>query len=284
MRLSKHPPAENSPGRIGQLFVAASVAARKGSYQEASRRLVEALKSGHCSEADALDLQARICAQQGLYLDAEAYWRKAIVLDGSNPVYAKALGRLRSAHRPMTVIYRAGAVSVSLAVILLLCWQVVFVNQDVRTRQGTTAASIAALREEVNTLNAQSISRNQQLVDRISAQNQLVDNLEDKLTSRLKTMPTLADMSEDRKVILTSMRERLTVLGKDLNERLETMQKDDATANALLAERMESVRQEDSTATALLTERITVLAVAVDEIEKKLVRPSPSKVGDQPGK
>jgi tetratricopeptide (TPR) repeat protein len=284
MRLNEHSPAGNSPGRIGRLFVAASFAARKGSFQEASRLLVVALESGHCSKVDALDLQARIYAQQGSYLDAEACWRKAIALDGSNPVYAKALGRLRSVHRPMIGIYRVVAVAVSLAVILLLCWQMVFVNRDVRTRQGTTAASIAALREDVNTLNSQSISRNQQLVDRLSAQDQQVNRLEDKLTSSLKTMPTLADMSEDRKAILASIKERMAVLENGLNERLETIRKDDSTGNALLVERVESMQKEDTSATALLAERISSLAVVLDGIEKKFAGPGSTKAGRQLGR
>jgi len=69
--------------------------ARKGRYARARRLLAETLAAGGCTEAEALDLQARMCAQQGHLLQAESLWLKAQSVDPGNPVYERALARLR---------------------------------------------------------------------------------------------------------------------------------------------------------------------------------------------
>ena len=60
-----------------RLFSAAVILARRGRYTEAAKLLQNALDAGECSHAEALDLQARIYAQQGLYWHAESCWHKA---------------------------------------------------------------------------------------------------------------------------------------------------------------------------------------------------------------
>lgn len=97
----------------------ARLLARRGRFAEATERLEEAFSFGACSEAEALDLKARICAQQGLLLQAEVCWRKAQTLDTGNPTYADALTALRRSQRPFA-IWRRAAASVVIAVLLLL--------------------------------------------------------------------------------------------------------------------------------------------------------------------
>jgi len=80
--------------------------------------LSEVFTAGGCTEVEALDLQARIDAQQGMLLRAESCWRKAQSLDPENPAHADALASLRRSQRPFWGWWRivAGA---GLAILLL---------------------------------------------------------------------------------------------------------------------------------------------------------------------
>lgn len=80
--------------------------ARRGCFAEADEQLGKAYAAGECSEAEALDLKGRICAQRGLLLQAEACWRKAQSLDPDNPAYADALTVLRQGQRPAAALFR----------------------------------------------------------------------------------------------------------------------------------------------------------------------------------
>lgn len=68
--------------------------ARTGRYAEAESILVHLLGDPPRSAA-ALDLLARIHAQQGRWREAEALWQAAAALDPSNPAYAAGLRRLQ---------------------------------------------------------------------------------------------------------------------------------------------------------------------------------------------
>jgi tetratricopeptide (TPR) repeat protein len=90
-----HTPTKSSPGaNSGRLFTMAALMARKGCYSEASVLMRRALDANECSEVEALDLQARIYAQQGRYAEAEALWLKAMSIDPGNKSYRAALDAL----------------------------------------------------------------------------------------------------------------------------------------------------------------------------------------------
>lgn len=78
--------------------------ARKGYHNQAEIIISEILKDyGDFSEI--LDLQARIYAQQGRIVEAEAIWRKALLLDPSNSAYQKALNRIsKMQQRPIWLV------------------------------------------------------------------------------------------------------------------------------------------------------------------------------------
>jgi hypothetical protein len=100
--------------------------ARRRRYAEAMERLTEAHARGECADAEALDLKARICAQQGLLLQAEACWRQAQLSDPSNPTYEMAMTALRRRHRPFAAWWRAAgwvAVATLLVVVGVLVGQ-----------------------------------------------------------------------------------------------------------------------------------------------------------------
>lgn len=95
-------PAGARPGPRGRgayLSVAANLA-RLGRYDEAQPWLVEAAKEPSLRPS-ALDLQARIFAQQGRYLEAERCWLEAVRLEPRNPSFRKALDALTKQRRPL---------------------------------------------------------------------------------------------------------------------------------------------------------------------------------------
>lgn len=67
--------------------------ARVGRYSEAEGLLSEATR-GEKIRPEILDLLARIHAQQGRFLEAQAFWTQASQLDPSNEVYQAALRRI----------------------------------------------------------------------------------------------------------------------------------------------------------------------------------------------
>ena len=93
---------ESEGGPPAGLFRIAASMARKGRYQEALRALRQAVAAEECSDAEALDLQARIYAQQGMLLRAESCWTEALRKDPGNANFTAALARLhRSYARPL---------------------------------------------------------------------------------------------------------------------------------------------------------------------------------------
>jgi flagellar motor protein MotB len=91
----------NSPSggpSSGEFFRLAALMARKGRYDEALRTLGQAVIVGECSDAEALDLQARIYVQQGMLLRAESCWTEALQKDPGNADFVAALARLRRVH------------------------------------------------------------------------------------------------------------------------------------------------------------------------------------------
>lgn len=80
---------------IRQLVLAqATDLARAGRYTEAERLLKENTHDQEMMPA-MLDLQARICAQQGRYREAHVFWTRALQLDPINEAYVAGLLRLK---------------------------------------------------------------------------------------------------------------------------------------------------------------------------------------------
>ena len=71
--------------------------ARRGNFQEAEE-LIAGLGSGKEQPA-ALDLLARIRAQQGRWLEAEAFWKQALQQDPTNPAYLEGLQYIQRSRR-----------------------------------------------------------------------------------------------------------------------------------------------------------------------------------------
>jgi len=105
-------------------FVASTILARKGRYDDAVRLLQAAREAQGCSRAEGLDLLARIYVQQGRHLDAELCWREAKRLDQSNSAYDHALERLRRSRLAFPRPAQMAVAGCALLALALLVWQV----------------------------------------------------------------------------------------------------------------------------------------------------------------
>jgi tetratricopeptide (TPR) repeat protein len=78
------------------LWVRAVVLARAGRFERIEELLRAAIQVGDCSQAQALDLRARICVQNGLLFEAEGLWREALRSEPGNVAILAALERLHA--------------------------------------------------------------------------------------------------------------------------------------------------------------------------------------------
>lgn len=143
--------ASSSPANVDGLLIRARKLARRGRFAEALECLVHATSRGECTEAAALDLRARICAQQGYLLQAEACWVNAQALEGDNPAYAEALSALRRRQTPRANMARVAAVTLSAIAVLLIAVSLVSGGSEraeLATKVQALDARIAALSGE----------------------------------------------------------------------------------------------------------------------------------------
>jgi len=110
-------PGESFQATVRQLVLARAAAlAREGHYRAAEELLSASATEGE--NAAALDLRARICAQQGRYSDATDFWLRAAQLDPANREYAAALRLLARSEGRSSWLY--GVSKLLLGGVLLL--------------------------------------------------------------------------------------------------------------------------------------------------------------------
>ncbi len=123
-RSNREQESQRMSARPGPLFHSAVLMAHRGRFEDATVALSLARESGQCTDGESLDLQARMYAQQGLYLHAESCWRKAQHLGGGKPEYAAALSRLHASHnRPLRLMVLAFGLLI-IGGLAVLAWQV----------------------------------------------------------------------------------------------------------------------------------------------------------------
>ena len=150
------PTTPQSTPEPGPQFIRATALARIGRYEEAMTALQAAFTEQECSEVQALDLKARIHAQQGYYLAAESCWERARKLDPDNPAYNRGLAQLRKPRRGTRFAFFLTAIAALLMAVLLL--RAHFSIMPLQERQLAIAESaniatqnaIAALQKSVN--------------------------------------------------------------------------------------------------------------------------------------
>lgn len=142
----------STSGGTGRLFDSAVALARKGRYEEAGELLQGALNLGQCSQAQALDLQARMYAQQGLHLYAESCWYRAKQFDKSNPAFDSALARLQQSRVSTDRAFLFIVVIAAFAVFGFLLGKAAFLSPELDERLNATQASLTAIRADIDAL------------------------------------------------------------------------------------------------------------------------------------
>ena len=191
-------------------FASAAILARRRKYTEASQQLQLALDHGHCSESEALDLQARIYVQQGMYLHAESYWRRAQSMDSDNPKYEEALMRLRQERSPIFCLGRMVVGVCLVGVVSLMWWKIASLGRMVERNQCATLESIGAYQTEVCT--AGNITRQQEesLSHSFSGLNDQLQDFRSVVTNRFELVPT----AESQATLIGRLESRLATLSE----------------------------------------------------------------------
>lgn len=260
-----------------QRYAAASVMARKGRYAEAVRLLGEAHDAGECSEAEALDLRARIYVQQGLYLEAESCWHRAQDIDNSNPAYAGALHRLRRMRQPIQHVYRFAIAAVMLLLLGMLLWQTTVVNPASNRRLEAAGQSLGTIRSEIASLRDSGVSQDKELVAGLAQLENDLRNFDTRLFTRIDGMPTLSGVNASREAILRLVGDRLTSLEKEVMVQLETagkersaIQQKIATQQDTTMQRLVDIRQQQSAADTASLEQIKTIKATMEPLRERL--------------
>ena len=208
-----------STGKKGnEQFAAAIVLARKGRYIEASKLLRKARDNGECSEAVALDLQARIYAQHGQYIEAEACWRRAKILDSSNYAFDKSIERLHRARPSIDRIYKGISIFIILAFFVVILWQVRFVNQDLGRRFDESEISLADLSEKIAAFRSDSQSSKQQVGSAIAELDHAFLEHEARIMTKLEAILTASEILVEHKKIIDSVQETVVQVDKTVKD------------------------------------------------------------------
>jgi len=263
---------------VGRLFAVASILARKGRYADATKLLQKALDARECSTADALDLQARIYAQQGLYLQAESCWRKALALDGTNTAYADALARLRRPRRPIGPLYQVLVFGAGLVVFGVLLWQIMLANQAMHRLQDAADQSLGAIRGDIGSLQSGSQLRDHELATSLLRTGEALSDLETRLSERLGAMPTASGMKEHRNAIIEHMDEEIAALRNTISQEMHGIDKHRNEVEGAQADRVQrietTVGRIDQTVSGIksaVAKRVDAMEASIREGMKSLV-------------
>ena len=204
----------------GRLFVLATTLARKGLYAEATKVLQKARAEGECSDAEALDLQARIYAQEGLGLQAESCWQKAQHLAELDPTYDRVLSRLRRSPLSRGSLFHLFIALAVIAVLGLLLWQTLFVTQRFANRLTSNEMSLAELREGLVEFKRSTQFGDQELSKNIISLNSNLSALDQHLSERLTALLTATGLVQEHAAAITHLNEKIEELQKVFDRRI----------------------------------------------------------------
>jgi hypothetical protein len=241
-RSSREQESQRMSARPGPLFHRALLMAHRGRFEDATVALSLARESGHCTDGESLDLQARMYAQQGLYLHAESCWRKAQHLGGGKPEYAAALSRLHASHnRPLRLMVIACGLLI-IGGLGVLTWQVTAVL-PARHRQLTEA--IAHLSTSHAQTTAESTTKLQDLRASLAAADKNYRLQLDDVSTRLWTE-------------LSSVRVQLDAVRVALDSSINEL----GSHKVAVAAEVESARRDAAESAVKLSETIAALRVS----------------------
>lgn len=145
------PPTEGRAApRCGMALAQAAELARAGRYDEAECTLT-GVGEDPGLKSKVLDLRARILAQRGRYVEAEACWIEALRLEPGNRDYRAALDALARDRRSpvwLRLVVNAALMAMALAVVVYI---VETGTRDIRERQRVLAERVAAVQQEQQT-------------------------------------------------------------------------------------------------------------------------------------
>lgn len=131
--------------QAGQTLATAANLARRGQYAEAETLLASLPADGPMA-TPILDLKAKVFAQQGRYVEAEACWMEAIRQSPGNPAYQAALSRIREDRVPFGGRFW-GFVFVGLCILtaaLMLSWRLQRIEQSFSELKSSQATQVPA--------------------------------------------------------------------------------------------------------------------------------------------
>ncbi|MCC5829134.1 MAG: hypothetical protein JJU36_06765 [Phycisphaeraceae bacterium] len=179
--------------------------ARKGRYAEATKVLRRALETGDCSESEALDLQARIYAQQGLYLQAEACWQQAKQLGGPSSLYDDAIAQLRRSRLPTVRALRIFMGGTALVFLALLLWQVLVATPTISRQLEDQQASVALLRSALDEASETAEQRDRDVTETIASLGRDSVARDALLAEHVGLLVTARGAAEDRAAVLAGL-------------------------------------------------------------------------------
>ncbi len=200
-----------------RLFRLATNLAREGLFAEATKVLQKALAAGECSEAEALDLQARIYAQEGLGFQAESCWQKMQHLAGSDPTQDRDSGRLLRSPLAKGSLFHVSIALAVAAVLGLLSWQILFVNPKFANRLTSNESSLALVREGLLEFKGSTKSGDQELSKNIMSLNSNLSALDRHLSERLTALSTAIGLVQEHAAAITRLNERIEELQKSFD-------------------------------------------------------------------
>lgn len=139
------PPRQSPLSALHTITLRSAAELARGGKHDAALKLLTTLGAERASLPSALDLTARIHAQEGRYQEAENLWKRAVELVPTNAVYRQAL---RRAHRitsgaiPRLLATPWFTLGISLIAVVVLLTMIGTLLQRGRTRE--EASSVAA--------------------------------------------------------------------------------------------------------------------------------------------
>jgi tetratricopeptide (TPR) repeat protein len=255
--------AEHVGGENGKLLAAAVILARKGQYAEAARALETALAAGECLQPEALDLRARMYAQQGLYLEAESCWAEAKRLDGENPAYDRALARLRQSRVPAGRALELAAAAAVVVVLGLLLRQALHVNPTVARQLGANETSLAEIRREMAERREAAEAGDREFAANLAG-------LDARLSERLETFATAAETARDRDALVARLDEEADALRASFEREVARLEESRGETDAARAERIAALETDVSQLARTVAALRRTLARRVDAVESGL--------------
>jgi tetratricopeptide (TPR) repeat protein len=190
------------------LHCSAALLAQKGLYTEAMTELSKALEAGHCSQPQALDLRARIFAQQGYFLKAEKCWQEACLLDPTNPSYEEALTALRRPRSHLTPLVANFTRFTNLLFQGILLIGLLVGYRNVQRQQDILLQKAVSLEERAVTIETQLQASHERMIHDLALlpTTSHVDTANTSLTKQVSTLrrQLLSSLSEQQDIALAN--------------------------------------------------------------------------------